>query len=51
MHGMGLEEDVRVWFDAEVPRARVAPTFIRRALAEAEAAEPAPKAKLPVLRK
>ena len=51
MHGMGLEEDVRVWFDGEAPRARVAPIFIRRPLAEAEAAKAAPKTKRPVLRK
>jgi hypothetical protein len=33
MHGIGLEEDVREWFDGKVPRTRVAKTFIARALA------------------
>jgi radical SAM superfamily enzyme YgiQ (UPF0313 family) len=32
MHGLGLEEDVRVWFDLPVPKARVPPGFIERAL-------------------
>jgi len=40
MHGMGLEEDVRTWFKApgkrkaSVPRATVAPDFIRSALGQ-----------------
>ncbi len=32
MHGLGLDEDPRSWFDAAVPRARVPPDLIRRAL-------------------
>ena len=32
MHGIGLDQDVREWFDAEVPRTRVPRTFIARAL-------------------
>jgi radical SAM superfamily enzyme YgiQ (UPF0313 family) len=35
MHGLGLEEDVRSWFDGPVPRTRVPKTFITRALAAA----------------
>ena len=33
MHGIGLDEDVRSWFDASVPRTRVARHRIERALA------------------
>src|ERR1700733_2454234 len=32
MHGIGLEHDVRDWFDTEVPRTRVARSFVARAL-------------------
>lgn len=32
MHGIGLDEDVRVWFPGKVPRPRVARNFIARAL-------------------
>ncbi len=32
MHGIGLEHDVRDWFETEVPRTRVARTFVARAL-------------------
>jgi radical SAM superfamily enzyme YgiQ (UPF0313 family) len=32
MHGMGLDLDVRDWFDAQVPRTRVAKSFVARAL-------------------
>ena len=32
MHGIGLEQDVRNWFDDEVPRARVPKSFVARAL-------------------
>jgi hypothetical protein len=32
MHGIGLDLDVRDWFEAEVPRTRVAKSFIARAL-------------------
>jgi len=33
MHGLGLDEDVRSWFArAQVPRAQVAPDFVRSAL-------------------
>jgi radical SAM superfamily enzyme YgiQ (UPF0313 family) len=35
MHGLGLDEDVRSWFDGPVPRTRVPKTFIARALAAA----------------
>jgi hypothetical protein len=33
MHGIGLEEDVRVWWDMPVPKARVQRRFIEKALA------------------
>ena len=33
MHGVGLDADVRSWFDMPVPKARVARHFIERALA------------------
>jgi radical SAM superfamily enzyme YgiQ (UPF0313 family) len=33
MHGIGLEEDVRSWFGARVPKTRVPRHFIERALA------------------
>jgi radical SAM superfamily enzyme YgiQ (UPF0313 family) len=32
MHGIGLEQDVREWFDGKVPRTRVARSFVARAL-------------------
>jgi radical SAM superfamily enzyme YgiQ (UPF0313 family) len=32
MHGIGLDHDVRNWFDAEVPRSRVPKSFVARAL-------------------
>ena len=32
MHGVGLDRDVRDWFDADVPRTRVTRSFIARAL-------------------
>ncbi|HEY1898824.1 MAG TPA: radical SAM protein [Steroidobacteraceae bacterium] len=32
MHGIGLDDDVRNWFDNEVPRTRVPKSFIARAL-------------------
>jgi len=32
MHGIGLEYDVRDWFDAAVPRTRVPKSFVARAL-------------------
>jgi hypothetical protein len=35
MHGIGLDEDVRAWFDAPVPKARVARRRIERALGAA----------------
>ena len=35
MHGIGLEADVREWFDGHVPRPRVARHFIARALPQA----------------
>jgi radical SAM superfamily enzyme YgiQ (UPF0313 family) len=34
MHGIGLDEDVRAWFDMPVPKARVARHRIERALAQ-----------------
>ena len=34
MHGIGLDEDVRTWFDVSVPRTRVARHRIDRALAQ-----------------
>ena len=34
MHGIGLDEDVRSWFAATVPRTRVARQRIERALAQ-----------------
>ena len=33
MHGIGLDQDVRRWFDIKVPRPRVPRNFIERALA------------------
>jgi radical SAM superfamily enzyme YgiQ (UPF0313 family) len=33
MHGIGLDEDVRRWFEGPVPRARVARRYVARALA------------------
>ncbi len=35
MHGLGLDENVRNWFDPRVPRTRVPRDFIERALAAA----------------
>lgn len=32
MHGLGLEQDVRSWFDGRVPRSRVRPDYIVEAL-------------------
>ena len=32
MHGIGLDQDVRGWFDNEVPRTRVPKSFVARAL-------------------
>ena len=32
MHGIGLDQDVREWFASDVPRTRVASSFIARAL-------------------
>jgi radical SAM superfamily enzyme YgiQ (UPF0313 family) len=34
MHGVGLEQNVRQWFDMPVPKTRVARHFIERALAQ-----------------
>jgi hypothetical protein len=34
MHGLGLDEDVRNWFDFKVPRTTVAKHRIERALAK-----------------
>jgi radical SAM superfamily enzyme YgiQ (UPF0313 family) len=38
MHGIGLDQDVRSWFGTRVPRTRVAPDRIARALATTESA-------------
>jgi hypothetical protein len=38
MHGVGLDADVRQWFDHPVPKARVNRRFVERALAEPVAA-------------
>ena len=35
MHGLGLDDDVRAWFDLRVPKTRVPRQFIARALAAA----------------
>jgi radical SAM superfamily enzyme YgiQ (UPF0313 family) len=35
MHGIGLDADVREWFDKKVPRASVRPDLIRKALYDA----------------
>ena len=32
MHGLGLDEDVREWFDGNVPKTRVPKRFIEHAL-------------------
>ena len=32
MHGLGLESDVRVWFDEKLPKSKVPKTFITKAL-------------------
>ncbi len=32
MHGIGLDQDVRNWFDVRVPKARVNRNFVARAL-------------------
>jgi hypothetical protein len=32
MHGIGLDQDVRSWFDTNVPKPRVARLFIERAI-------------------
>ena len=45
MHGLGLEEDVRMWWDFPVPKARVARKRIERALAGPEAAGQTDKAR------
>jgi hypothetical protein len=37
MHGLGLDEDVREWFDGRVPRTRVPKRFIAKALVSARA--------------
>lgn len=37
MHGLGLDADVRGWFDDRVPKPRVARNFIERALANRDA--------------
>jgi hypothetical protein len=32
MHGIGLDDDVRVWFDQNVPKTRVNKRFVQQAL-------------------
>jgi hypothetical protein len=44
MHGVGLDEDVRAWFDQRVPRPRVARDFVARALAAGPPARAVPRA-------
>ena len=34
MHGIGLQEDVRTWFDVRVPKTKVPRQFIEQALAQ-----------------
>jgi len=34
MHGIGLETNVRQWFDVRVPKTTVAKDFVERALAD-----------------
>jgi hypothetical protein len=34
MHGLGLERDVREWFEGKVPKTTVPQRFIERALAD-----------------
>ena len=36
MHGVGLEQDVRLWWDMPVPKTRVARRYVERALAGTE---------------
>ncbi len=36
MHGIGLDEDVRAWFDVKVPRARVPRTLVADALRDVQ---------------
>lgn len=47
MHGLGLEDDVRQWFDFRVPKARVPRHFIERALAAPAPAASAASAAAP----
>jgi hypothetical protein len=35
MHGVGLDTDIRSWFDVRVPKSRVPRQFIAQALARA----------------
>jgi hypothetical protein len=37
MHGVGLDEDVRLWFDMPAPKTRVNKRYIERALEQAAA--------------
>jgi radical SAM superfamily enzyme YgiQ (UPF0313 family) len=39
MHGIGLDEDVRAWFDERVPKPRVGRNFIAKALASDKSVE------------
>ena len=41
MHGLGLDQNVRHWFEQSVPKPRVPRDFIERALADTKAAAPA----------
>ncbi len=38
MHGLGLEEDVRQWFPAKVPKTTIKPGFVRGALTQKRSA-------------
>jgi hypothetical protein len=42
MHGIGLEQNVRSWFDVRVPKTKVAPDFVERALQRMETASDTP---------
>lgn len=46
MHGLGLEEDVRNWFDFDVPKPKVNANFIRRAINPIPASKPSSPSEL-----
>jgi radical SAM superfamily enzyme YgiQ (UPF0313 family) len=49
MHGLGIDADVRTWFDVAVPRARLDRGFVRRVLAGLAAPRSRPRGR-PVLK-